>query len=68
MSRIRTLSCGHTTRVVRDYTDAYRWRIRCHDCGHEEEWTQREWRSALAAPPASLVDVSEEDDTLLQTR
>lgn len=70
MTRFRTLSCGHTTLVVHDYTDAYRWQIRCGDCGHEEEWTQREWRLALVPPPASLIEVTEiteDDDALLQT-
>ncbi len=62
MSRVQTLGCGHASIAVRDYTDSYRWVVRCRDCGHEEEWTQREWRQGLLKPPKTLVEVEDEDE------
>jgi hypothetical protein len=62
MSRIRKLACGHSTIGVRDYTDDYRWSVHCGECGLEERWTQREWRSVFASvPPLDLIKIVDED-------
>lgn len=62
MSQIRELACGHGSMAIRDYTDDCRWVVRCRECGHEESWTQREWRGALVSvPPRSLIHVAADD-------
>lgn len=59
-NRIRSLVCGHTLGKVVDYGDDYRWVVRCTQCGQDEHWTQREWRSAQprSSTLASLIRVS----------
>ncbi|MBL4850561.1 MAG: hypothetical protein JKY65_34010 [Planctomycetes bacterium] len=55
---MKQLACGHLKMRVDTYTDDYRWVVRCEECGSNESWTQREWRTAL------LVDESSEGPPL----
>ena len=54
------LGCGHSAVGIHDYTDTYRWVVRCRTCGRQEEWSQRQWRGTISTPPESMLLVHDE--------
>ena len=64
MTRARKLRCGHDAVRVDDYTESYRWRVHCAECGSVEHWTHREWRQSLGSAPAALVRIGDESARL----
>ena len=58
---MRQLSCGHRDMRVANYTEDYRWVVRCEVCETQETWTRQEWRERLLldesgeGPPLSVA-------------